>query len=511
MLDNSRDVIVKREGQGVYRVGVGNYTSYIAVLRIAASLNAQDSDYTHLRNICDALSRRCRRGFRYFIITTITQSGCSTCIVILSDSKELLEREVDIVESLVESLSSGVITISKSNLGILKPKLIVIPIDNPKGDKSVVQLHKIEVERPYIPKPILKRDFSGEIYLGKVISDNLQDLNLRIEHVFRHIGIFGSTGSGKTTTACTIAYRSHAIGLTVLVLDWHGEYYELLRKAQCTRLLYLDPYTALFHVKELSMKDLIDNPLELLEVFEQVLELTPSQTYILEQVLEKCRRLAVSNSNNWISTLIDLVSGYVPESRWGIESRDALLRKLRYLALTRSIVNSSRSVDSISDYSLIILDLNRVENLRLRTFCALMILKIIERRALDQELHDMLIVIDEAHNILPSKKVEGTGVARRLLAEMRKWRIGFTIVTQSPSSVAQDVLKNTNTKIVHAIKSNVDRRIISETLILRKELEDLIPCLGVGEAVVSLPDAPEPVVVKIDPRPIVNAEMEFEY
>ena len=137
---------------------------------------------------------------------------------------------------------------------------------------------------------------------------------------------------------------------------------------------------------------------------------------------------------------------------------------------------------------------------RLRAHCA--------RRRLGREkapIPYFLVVIEEAHNVL-SRRIEETADPRqtgggkhllqqivRLLQEGRDLGIGVMVVDQSPQSLANAVLKNTNTKLVHRLVDGEELRIIGTTLGLdEKEWPDL-GRLEDGECVVSMKNGGKPL------------------
>ncbi|RLG85232.1 MAG: hypothetical protein DRO15_07760 [Thermoprotei archaeon] len=512
-LKKPTEISVKDIGKGYYEIFYNSKKYYIALLRVLRALNREKQDDLEiiegLRRAVESLVRRSKRGFTYSIVTTISKNGALTYIAILGKDKSVIDREIEVVTSLIDSMSNGNITLKHSKSGIIRPKILVIPLKS-RYKVPVPELHKIQPEVVRVPEPLIKPIHNGEIYLGTTLSTSYNyPISLKAEHLFRHIGIFGSTGSGKTTTASIIAYRASLKGMKVLILDWHGEYTNILKKGKDKLSIFTLDATKPMSINELNINELISKPTELLEVFEQVLDLSPAQLFILDQVLERGSR-SLRISPCWLKSLVELVAVYNAESRWSIEARDALYRKLKYLAANIHCSSSSNiKTTSINDHDITVIDLSKVVNTRLRTLYALLILKMLELSAVEHGiLTDLLVVIDEAHHVLPSRTSEVTGIARKLLAEMRKWHIGFIIVSQSPSSTSSDVLKNTNTKIIHAIKSNIDKRIVVDSIIIRKELEDTIPYLKVGEAIIVTPEATEPIIVRIDPRPLINIEIE---
>ncbi len=71
-----------------------------------------------------------------------------------------------------------------------------------------------------------------------------------------------------------------------------------------------------------------------------------------------------------------------------------------------------------------------------------------------------------------------------MLAEVRKYGESLIIVDQIPNQLTPEVLKNTNTKIVHRIFAADDKEAIGNTMALEKEQKEFLSKLDVGRAIV---------------------------
>ncbi|HME19199.1 MAG TPA: DUF87 domain-containing protein, partial [Nitrososphaerales archaeon] len=96
--------------------------------------------------------------------------------------------------------------------------LVSFDQQNPQVGKSAV------TPGFYVPN-VAESGRSG-VLLGPVKSGSgtFHDLYLQLEDLKRHLVILGMTGSGKSTTGSTVVRQVIALGLPVLVLDWHNEY-----------------------------------------------------------------------------------------------------------------------------------------------------------------------------------------------------------------------------------------------------------------------------------------------
>ena len=319
---------------------------------------------------------------------------------------------------------------------------------------------------------------------------------LPIKDVTRHISIFGATGSGKTTTASAISTRLSEESIPVLILDWHNEYRHLVEEHRCRVFtpgkdgnpLLLNP------LPPSSEEDV----LETISVLEEALNLSPPQAYYLEDTV---RRMVTAGMKVTLKTLIRNLDYRYDESYSGREARAALLRKLHLLASgpTRYMFAEKETLPDFTGGVVYIVELGHIRSISLRRLYTLILLKkvfrIYEELGVSKYVR-LTIIIDEAQNVLGASE---SNVASRMLSEIRKYGVGLVVVTQSPSSISPQVLKNCGTKIIHSIRSNLDLKVIEESTSLGKDEVKSLPYLRRGEALIVFPDDPVPVLARIMP------------
>ncbi len=115
-----------------------------------------------------------------------------------------------------------------------------------------------------------------------------------------------------------------------------------------------------------------------------------------------------------------------------------------------------------------------------------------------------ITLIEEAHRLLSryepgdsSSKKLGVESFADMLAEVRKYGESLIIVDQIPNKLTPEVLKNTNTKIVHRLFARDDKEAIGNAMALTDEQKDFLSNLEVGRAIVSSQEFPRPVQVQV--------------
>jgi Predicted ATPase len=313
-----------------------------------------------------------------------------------------------------------------------------------------------------------------------------------VESIVRHIAIFGSTGSGKSTTAASLAIRSRRKNVRVIILDWHGEYRDLIGNNSEYSYVVVNTSLIASMLEKLATRSSL-----LLEILESVLELSPAQSHLLSTVMKSIRS-TVNNKGNLFEKIAAYIEAYREDARWVSETKFSLLRKIQPFLEEPFEDGGKMDINEIFASGFIIMDLSAIDRETIKALSSLTVLKILEilsKKNRDFMSEKKLVIVDEAHHVF--KRSEGASVIRDMLSETRKWNLGVAIISQSPSSLGEDSLKNTNTKIIHSIKSDIDRKIIRESTIMPRELEEILPALEVGEAVLASPAYPIAIPVKI--------------
>lgn len=123
------------------------------------------------------------------------------------------------------------------------------------------------------------------------------------------------------------------------------------------------------------------------------------------------------------------------------------------------------------------------------------------RRGLDRPV---FVVLEEAHNVVPSGNKEGGKAAwqvKRIAAEGRKFGVFLVLVTQRPGKVHADTLSQCGSQIIMRLTNPDDQSAVrrASESVSEALLADL-PGLNVGEAVVLGPLVRVPVMVRVAGR-----------
>ena len=124
-----------------------------------------------------------------------------------------------------------------------------------------------------------------------------------------------------------------------------------------------------------------------------------------------------------------------------------------------------------------------------------------------------LTLVEEAHRLLSKVEYGDSGSKKSavetftdLLAEVRKYGEGLIIVDQIPNKLASEVLKNTNTKIIHKILAQDDKEAVGDTMLMDDKQKEYLSALEVGNAIVFSENTDKPVHVHITAVSDTNEE-----
>lgn len=124
-----------------------------------------------------------------------------------------------------------------------------------------------------------------------------------------------------------------------------------------------------------------------------------------------------------------------------------------------------------------------------------------------------LTLVEEAHRLLSKVEYGDSGAKKGavetftdLLAEVRKYGEGLIIADQIPNKLAPEVLKNTNTKIIHKILARDDKEVVGDTMLMDDKQKEYLSALAVGEAIVFSEQTDKPVHVKISRKTDTNEQ-----
>ncbi len=385
-------------------------------------------------------------------------------------------------------------------------------------------------------------DLGNVVQYGRELKNNV--VRLDKELLKQHIFISGVTGAGKTTTCQQILLQTD---LPFLVIEPAKTEYRSLSKYIQDIEYYtlgnekLSPFR--FNPFEILQGESLSGHVDMLKAtFAAVFPMEASMPYLIEEAVIRSyqdKGWDIHQNENlfyddpWgcqgacfpiLSEVLETLKDVIASKNFGRDLQEkyegSLISRLDNLTIGAKgrMLNTRNSVD-ITDMlqKKVVIEL---EDLRDEQDKSLMMALLMGRiaEAVKYEHRKMkgnfqhITLLEEAHRLLAkpqagedNSKRLGVELFGNLLAEVRKYGECLIIADQIPNKLAPEVLKNTNTKIVHRLFAADDRHAIGDTISLSDEQKDFLTMLKAGEAVVYSAGWHEAVRVKVHAPNDTNA------
>lgn len=343
----------------------------------------------------------------------------------------------------------------------------------------------------------------------------------------KHIFIAGVTGAGKTTTCQKILLRSET---PFLVIEPAKTEYRILTKRYDDILIFtlgkdkiapfrLNPFEMYPHESVTSHVDMImasiESAFDMEAAIPQIIEKSIYECYtdfgwdISDDTNKYYSWADIKNGAYAFPTLSDLINkaekvvktqGFDP--RLQNDYIGSIRARLQGLTVGAKglMLNTRRSLD-FRDlvHKRVILELEEIrsgsEKALVMGFILSNLMEAIraeyqKAKEEDKEFKHTTLV-EEAHRLLGKyepgdslSKKQGIEMFSDMLAEVRKYGESLVIVDQIPGKLTPEVLKNTNTKIVHKIFAQDDKEAIGNTMALTDDQKRFLSFLDKGRTIV---------------------------
>ncbi len=410
-----------------------------------------------------------------------------------------------------------------------------------------------EVEYGLNLKSTTEIDVDKSIELGSLVhhGDVRKDNKIYIEkkNLSKHTFICGVTGSGKTTTCQSILLGTD---LPFLVIEpAKTEYRALMNQPGGEDVIYftlgrqdiapffLNPFEIIEGESIISRADMlkaaINAAFESEAAIPQIIEAATYEVY--KKKGWNIRTNVWTNPSTgkednpfapdsyafpMLSDFINVVETVTKAQGFGerLEAEYLGSLKARLQALTVGakgmMLNTPRSIDFKSLVNKrVVIELEEIkdgtEKSLIMGFIITNLLEAIKYQYRENQNFQHITLVEEAHRLLskyepgdsPNKK-RGVDIFADMLAEVRKYGESLIIVDQIPNKMTPEVLKNTNTKIVHKIFATDDKDAIGNMMALNDEQKEFLSYLEVGRAIVITEGWKKPVRVQVHPRAETN-------
>lgn len=348
-------------------------------------------------------------------------------------------------------------------------------------------------EKIVLPPPA--DNHAGDISIGKVtyLGKQLYDYKIKLSELTRHAGIFGSTGTGKTTLARHIVRSLMAKGIPFVIFDWESSYRGLIKDFPDIKLYTIGKDTAPFRFNffkvppGIDYKEYVKN---VIEVFNKAYVGGVGSDTILKRVFDAAYAV------NRLPTLAEVkaVLDSAMKGKHNMRGREMLwkqsaLRMIEFMLYgqTGDMYNVENTQDMESLFGQpVIFELGGLANSNDKRFfteiLTLWYTLNLEHRGIEDEHLKHVLLFEEFHNIVENSKKED--FIHRAFRQLRKYGTGLIALDQTPSQIPNSIFENMGTKITFSLDHVANVKAIAGAMFMEKEQAAYIGLLKTGEAIV---------------------------
>lgn len=389
-------------------------------------------------------------------------------------------------------------------------------------------------EKQILLAPPSQEDAFGLFHLGEVEYNgkSLYPLCLSPEDFIKQIGIFSITGEGKTNTAMLLALQLLKFRIPFLVVDWKRGWRNLLSyrgkypglKIENKNQFSMDDVQVFTIGRNISQFEW--NPFRAPPKADPIMWIST-----VAEVLEKSHVSGMGvgalvnriYSRKFKELKINSESTFFPNFYDGLKELEGLYARERELKWKQTALRifesftlgpASKAFNSRNPIRLeellskpVILELDLEMPKHLRVFFTEIILRWIHLYRLGQGESKRLkhnLFLEEVHNIFPQQKYGNDSYSslENVSREIRATGQGLTYITQHPSLLPVWLLGNCHTQIYLGLQHETDIRAAQQSLFLKREEQEYLNMLQVGEAIVKVKNRVEPCLVKVPLVPL---------
>lgn len=457
----------------------------------------------------------------------------------------LFNQEIESNEIFVRTALSQYVTAQKAFLGNwLSVNELAVVAGLPQKEVVGLSLRE-EVEFGLNYKSDIKKEDS--INLGKLVqSGNVLNIPVCLDkkELNKHTFVTGVTGSGKTTTCQKILLESGDVKFMVIE-PAKTEYRSLKQKYKDILVFTLgNDSVAPFRINpfEFYPHESISSHVDMIKAcIESAFDMEAAIPQIIEKSIYECYvdcgwDLATNKNSKYKDPFADGVYAFptlselIQKTEYVVEQQGFDLRlKNDYIGSIKArlqglvvgskglMLDTKRSVD-FKDliHRRVILEMEEIrsgsEKSLIMGLLMSNLIEAIKAEHLSNPDFSHITLIEEAHRLFSKyqfgdslNKKNSVEIFSDMLAEVRKYGESLIIVDQIPEKMTPEVLKNTNTKIVHKIFAKDDKDVIGDTMALSENQKQFLSFLDKGRAVVFSQGWDSCLQVQITPKSDTSA------
>lgn len=360
--------------------------------------------------------------------------------------------------------------------------------------------------------------FMGDIFVGDLRSGETKldfPVGISGEHFPSHIGIFATTGMGKSNLMKRLAVAAMESGrYGLLILDPHGEYFDGGKEAlQGLKHHPLASETLVVY----SARELSAGGYNKIKISAREIEIDDlMQLYDFSDAQRDAFNSAARVfAGNWLLELLERdIEDLMMDLEGTFEGTLGVIRR-RLMNLFRSnILTKDKDVsiigaiyESLKNGKVVLVDTSNMGESEELLVSVVLARAVFERNKLlfaqpdeFKKIPEMLVTMEEAQRVLGRVAPGGRGnIFAKIAREGRKFKTGLCAISQQPKLIDDEIISQFNTLFILGLADKRDRDILRDSAKqdvsqLSNEIQMLMP----GEALITSPFTPFALPTKID-------------
>jgi len=379
----------------------------------------------------------------------------------------------------------------------------------------------------------------GDILLGRLLGQREVKVALDSRVLARHVGLFGTTGSGKSNTLQVLAEECSQARRAVLIFDAEGEYVRMNEPTQdLVQTLSefeekprgVTDFRAYVPASKVSVN--VDAkkfgiPLQNLdlEVFSDVLSLNSFERFYLSELAAKIKESAGGIHSYSLDAVMGALRKRV-ESQMDSTSKIPQMVAEAHMSLYTKLSVAKRTgvIDTNSDRispeefcvpgRVSVIDLSESSDI-LRNICVAHFLNEVFRfKTRNPNTTPLTIFVEEIHTFISKGKSSKMLATLAMLTEMarqgRKRGLSLGIVSQQPALLPAELIELCNTRFIHRLGSLPNLEALrNSTGNVAESLWNTLSSLGRGEALIASPALEHAIITQV--RPVRSKRLKVEF
>jgi hypothetical protein len=358
-----------------------------------------------------------------------------------------------------------------------------------------------------LPPP--EENLTGDISIGNVsyLGKELFDYKIKLSELTRHAGIFGSTGTGKTTLARHIIRDLVKNKIPFIVFDWESSYRGLAKEFPQIKIYTIGKKTSPFRFNffkvppGIAYKEYVKN---VIGVFSGAYLGGVGSDTILKRAFDAAYGMSRIPLLNEIKAILDSSM----KGKHNMRGREMLwkqsaMRMIEFMlyGATGDMYNikDENRIEGLFDQS-VIFELGGLANANDKRFfteiLTLWYTLRLEHQGIEDEHLKHVLVFEEFHNIVENSEKED--FIHRAFRQLRKYGTGILAIDQTPSQIPNSIFENMGTKITFSLDHQANVKAVANAMYMDKEQVQFIGLLKIGEAIVRSKERyPYPFLIQV--------------